>query len=165
MQKYIESGKNESDFLSRNVMKDILKYIESIREKIKNLIVGKTNMQIVLKYFNYKEFDSPDKKGSGKKYMDKDFLIRLDHARSIAGVPFKINSGYRTVKHNIDVGGVPESSHCKGNAVDISVNSSKDRLLILSALMETQFKRIGIGKNFIHCDSDSQKENAIWTYY
>ena len=47
-----------------------------------------------LKYFKYEEFDSPDVSGSGK-YMDADFLKMLDNARDIAGIPFKINSGWR----------------------------------------------------------------------
>jgi hypothetical protein len=37
--------------------------------------------------------------------MDKHFLRLLDNARQIAGIPFKINSGFRTPKHNEKVGG------------------------------------------------------------
>ena len=56
-----------------------------------------------LKYFKLTEFDSPDEVGSGYK-MDKEFLIKLDYARGIAGIPFKINSGFRTKSHNKFVG-------------------------------------------------------------
>ena len=52
------------------------------------------------KYFNYSEFDSPDEPGSGKKYMSKEFIEMLSEARSCAGIPFFIVSGYRTRKHN-----------------------------------------------------------------
>jgi len=45
-----------------------------------------------LKYFKHEEFASPDVPHSGE-YMDADFLEMLDHARHIAGIPFKINSG------------------------------------------------------------------------
>jgi hypothetical protein len=48
-----------------------------------------------LKHFKLSEFDSPDLPGSGKN-MNPDFLKRLDEAREIAGVPFNINSGFRT---------------------------------------------------------------------
>jgi hypothetical protein len=57
-----------------------------------------------MKYFSYAEFDSPDFPDSGNN-MDKHFLRLLDNARQIAGIPFKINSGFRTPKHNEKVGG------------------------------------------------------------
>ena len=34
-----------------------------------------------MKYFKYSEFDSPDVIGSGKKYMNKEFLEMLDLCR------------------------------------------------------------------------------------
>ena len=49
-----------------------------------------------LRHFTFEEFDSPDYPGSGEKFMDREFLDCLDEARDIAGVQFKINSGYRT---------------------------------------------------------------------
>ena len=52
-----------------------------------------------LKYFTYEEFDSPDLANSGIN-MDRNFLQKLELAREIAGIPFKINSGYRTKEHN-----------------------------------------------------------------
>lgn len=117
-----------------------------------------------MKYFNLSEFDSPDQKGSGK-YMQESTLQMLDIARRIAGIPFKINSGYRTEKHNKRVGGVSESSHTKGYAVDISCVGSNSRFKIVSALQEAGFNRIGIGKTFIHADNDPMKiKNVIWLY-
>ena len=53
-----------------------------------------------LRYFTFDEFDSPDYPGSGYKYMDREFVDCLDEARDIAGIQFKINSGYRTPKVN-----------------------------------------------------------------
>ena len=43
-----------------------------------------------MKYFKLSEFDSPDSKGSGKN-MCYEFLQKIDKAREIAGIPFKIN--------------------------------------------------------------------------
>ena len=79
---------------------------------------------MVLNYFNFQEFDSPDEIGSGMPTdqggkMNKEFLFKLDEARMLAGTPFKITSGYRTEAHNKKVGGVKGSSHTKGCAVDI----------------------------------------------
>ena len=117
-----------------------------------------------MRNFNINEFDSPDVKGSGAK-MNKCFLEMLDNARDIAGIPFKINSGYRTLEHNAKVGGVNSSSHTKGVAVDIACNESRARFVIVSALKAAGFTRMGISDSFIHVDSDSDKaQNVIWTY-
>jgi len=122
-----------------------------------------------MRNFNLKEFDSPDLSGSGLN-MDKDFLSMLDNARDIAKTPFKITSGYRTKEHNIAIykklGKKPiESSHLKGLACDIACSDSRARFLIINALLEAGFTRIGIANNFIHVDSDCEKsQDVIWTY-
>ena len=117
-----------------------------------------------LKYFKLSEFDSPVEVGSGYR-MDMDFLRRLDTARGIAGIPFKINSGYRTAAHYTLVGGRVGSSHKKGLAVDIGYTGSRERYIILKALMEVGITRFGIAKTFIHCDVDNNKdEDVIWLY-
>jgi uncharacterized protein YcbK (DUF882 family) len=97
--------------------------------------------------------------------MDLDFLSKLDDARELAGIPFKINSAYRTPEHNAKVGGKPNSSHLKGLAVDISATDSRSRFIVLEALMRVGFNRIGVAKSFIHVDDDKEKsERVVWVY-
>ena len=96
---------------------------------------------------------------------DIDFQHKLDEARHIAQPPFKITSGYRCEEHNIKVGGRVGSSHLKGLAADIGYNGSRERYLILNALMQVGINRIGIAKTFIHCDVDNLKDKSvIWLY-
>tara|TARA_R110000782_G_scaffold120825_1_gene211830 strand:- start:130 stop:492 length:363 start_codon:yes stop_codon:yes gene_type:complete len=120
-----------------------------------------------LNHFNISEFDSPDVKGSGNK-MDKVFIHTLDKARERAGVPFKITSGFRTEEWNLKIGGRVGSSHIKGLAVDIYLpQGSRERFLIINALIEVGFNRLGIAfkRKFIHVDMDRSKdENVIWSY-
>lgn len=117
-----------------------------------------------MKHFKIEEFDSPDKAGTGE-LMDEHFLNKLDDARGIAKVPFKITSGYRTDAHNGLIGGVDSSAHTSGHAVDISCRDSRSRWLIIDALIKCGFNRIGIADTFIHVDDDPTKpENVIWTY-
>ena len=97
--------------------------------------------------------------------MDVDFLAKLDKAREHAGIPFVINSAYRSPEHNAKVGGTPNSSHLKGLAVDIRCNNSVNRFKVLNALIANGFNRIGIADTFIHVDLDlSKSANVIWTY-
>ena len=117
-----------------------------------------------MKWFNYSEFDSPDEPGSGHN-MDEEFLAMLDQARASAGIPFVITSGYRTEAHSYAVGSNANSSHCKGVAADIVAATSRDRFLILTALLEVGIDRLGIGEDYIHADVDWEKPaNVIWYY-
>tara|TARA_R110000796_G_scaffold54305_3_gene126963 strand:- start:143 stop:502 length:360 start_codon:yes stop_codon:yes gene_type:complete len=117
-----------------------------------------------LRYFILDEFDSPDQPGSGEE-MKAATLRKLDNARHIAGVPFQINSGYRSISHNKRVGGTENSSHLRGYAVDIRATSSNRRFLIVQACIEAGFTRLGISSSFIHVDDDPAKaQNVIWTY-
>ena len=116
-----------------------------------------------MKYFTLDEFDCPSLPNSGIN-MDSDFLNKLEQARKIAGIPFKVTSGYRTKERNEQVGGVPNSSHLIGVASDIAVSSGNERYIILNALIKAGFKRLGVAKTFIHCDTDPNKPNSVWTY-
>jgi len=96
--------------------------------------------------------------------MNKEFLFVLDEAREFAGIPFIINSAYRSPDHPLSIKN-PSSSHIKGLAVDIKATDSITRLKIVKALIEVGFTRIGIADTFIHVDLDFDKtQNVIWTY-
>lgn len=113
-------------------------------------------------FFTVDEFDSPDVRGSGKNMKPKT-LAMLCKARKIAGVPFIINSGFRTLAHNKKVGGVENSAHTRGYAVDISTPNGENQLLIVKALLKAGFVRFGIYTNFIHVDNDPDKpQYAYW---
>lgn len=113
-----------------------------------------------MKYFKLKEFACPC---CNQAKMQPSTLELLDKARDDAGVPFIINSGYRCVKHNNEVGGVEDSSHTKGYAADIRVTSNTKDIILKAC--EKYFNRIGIAERFIHVDNDPDKKpNKRWTY-
>ena len=96
--------------------------------------------------------------------MNVEFLAKLDKAREFAGIPFIINSAYRSPEHPESIKN-PTSSHIKGLAVDISVKDSVTRFKVLNALIAVGFNRIGVADTFIHVDLDLDKsQNVIWTY-
>jgi len=117
-----------------------------------------------LKYFRHPEFASPDAPGSGVR-MDLDFVLALDKLREAVGIPLVIVSGFRTTQHNAKVGGVECSAHTLGWAADILVLSGATRMRIVREALRLGFRRIGIGKKFVHLDVDLTKpQNVMWVY-
>ena len=97
--------------------------------------------------------------------MSDELLIKLEVARTIAGVPFHINSSWRDRATNERVGGKSNSAHLRGNAVDIACANSSHRYQIIDACLAAGFTRIGVAKTFIHIDVDEDLVGCvIWTY-
>lgn len=109
-----------------------------------------------LTHFDITEFDSPDAPGSGN-LMQVEFLKKLDEARKLAGIPFRVNSGYRTAAHNAAIGGVKDSAHTRGWAADISAPSKEQKIAVVRAARAAGFNRFGIYDTFIHLDCDPAK--------
>ncbi|MBK8965181.1 MAG: peptidase M15 [Lewinellaceae bacterium] len=112
-----------------------------------------------MSHFDINEFDSPDQPGSGV-YMKIKFLEMLDAAREQAGIPFRVNSGYRTPKHNAAVGGVPIRA-ARGWAADIGARTLEQKIRIVRAARSVGFNRFGIYDTFVHLDCDPGKRGDV----
>ena len=88
------------------------------------------------------------------KGLKPELVSLLDYARQIAGVPFTITSGLRTVDQNSAAGGVSDSAHLTGEAVDLRALDSTTRFKIVSALLKVGFQRIVVyaADGHIHAD-------------
>jgi len=107
---------------------------------------------------SYKYFSDLEAKG-----MSNELMAKLDTARAVAGVAFRITSGLRTVDSNSSAGGVEDSSHLSGKAVDLALEDGIGRFSLVRGLLAAGFKRIGIYDHHIHCDVDEAKpQNVIW---
>lgn len=110
-------------------------------------------------YFTDDEFKC---KCCGMMNIDKDFRRRLNMARGITGFPWVPESGCRCEKHNKEVGSVT-LNHVVGKAADIRCVDAKKRYQIVDAMMVAGIRGIGIGKTFVHGDTNRELL-AIWTY-
>lgn len=86
----------------------------------------------------------------------------LQQVRDKMGVPLYITSAYRCPTHNTNVGGVSNSRHTCGDAIDISISNLNWRELVKVA-KEVGFTGIGYGQDrgFIHLDTWTTRE---WDY-
>lgn len=100
-----------------------------------------------IKYFKPYEFECNC--GCGLDSISYDLVSKLDLARELAGIYFKINRGISCAKHNKLVGGSATSSHLLGLAVDIKVVDSSARFKILSSLIRAGFTRLGVYKDWV----------------
>lgn len=121
--------------------------------------------KITAKYFTEAEFRRCTPPCSLQD-MDQQLMRQLDAAREAAGIPFVLNSAYRSVAYEKSKGRAGTSSHCRGLAVDIRCNSDANRWKVVAALMDNGFTRIGISRTYVHADLDRAKtQRVIWHYY
>ena len=91
-------------------------------------------------------------------------MRKANRAREIADIPFNVTSGFRCLKHNRQIGSTSDN-HTRGFAMDVMANNSRQRFIILEALIKAGFKRIGIHKTFIHFDDNPDgTPEVLWLY-
>lgn len=88
----------------------------------------------------------------------------LDEARALAGIPFSLSSCFPLRQAQQGGGGVADSAHTHGYAVDIKCTSSHYRFRIISALLEAGFRRIEAGPTWVHVDNDPAKPQDVIFY-
>jgi len=103
--------------------------------------------------FSRSEFACPC---CGRADVDMRLVDALQELRDLAGVPVRVNSGFRCAKHNREVGGARRSRHLLGEAADIVVKGlTPERMYRLAEQVEA-FRNGGIGlypqQGFIHVD-------------
>jgi uncharacterized protein YcbK (DUF882 family) len=119
------------------------------------------------KNFNKVEFDSKDGAEMPAEVL-KNIKILARHLQTIRNYvdePINVNSAYRSEKHNKAIGGVKNSYHVKGLAVDITIKSKTPKQVykILNTLIDLGCipnGGIGLYNGFVHFDIRGYK--ARW---
>lgn len=122
-----------------------------------------------MKYFKLSEFDG--KTATGERIpgtggnMRASTLVKCDAVRELYGKPLIVASGYRTPERNAQVGGVKNSSHLLGYAVDWKNIFDDEMIAFLDAAWAAGWRRFGIMATGIHTDDDPTKTSpALWDY-
>ena len=116
-----------------------------------------------IEFFKSSEFDSPDLPGSGED-MNLGFVKKLDFIRNQVKRPLQITSGMRSLIHNEDVGGKPDSAHTQGLAADIYCDNSTFRFDLIEAALRFGIKRIEIAERHVHLDASLTLPQNIIDY-
>ena len=114
-------------------------------------------------YFKPEEFKCPC--GTCGLYVVSIQLVdTLNKLRSQLGRPIYVTSGIRCPEQNRRVGGEHDSAHLIGEAADLACGIARERYDLLK-LAFPLFKRIGVGRTFIHVDvSPSLTQEVCWLY-
>ena len=116
------------------------------------------------KYFKEEEFENSTPVCSLQD-MQQRTISKLDTAREIARIPFILNSAYRSHQWEQTRGRSGIGAHTLGQAIDLRCFNQSDRYIMVAALLQAGFKRIGIGESFIHADdSEVHTQELIWLY-
>ena len=116
------------------------------------------------KYFKESEFRACSPACSLQD-MRQSTMNRFDRARRIAGIPFVLNSAYRSPEWELAHGRSGSGAHTRGRAVDIRCRTNATRMKVVVALLAAGFSRIGIADTFIHADDDETlTQDIIWLY-
>ena len=107
--------------------------------------------QKVTENFFSTEFDCNCKYPECKiTYIDLDHVKKLEEKRKEFNAPILINSGFRCVMHNRDIGGKPGSIHMTGKATDIRVPGYDPKTVQEKC---EDFDGLGSYSSFTHVDS------------
>lgn len=114
-----------------------------------------------IRNFKPEEFDEPG-------MMSQALVDLLDKLRDSVGMPLTINSSFREAGKNKSVGGVVDSQHLLGKAVDIAVSDGLEAFKVVSCAIRLGFTGIGVkrvsgGAGFVHLDT-REGLPVLWTY-
>lgn len=86
-----------------------------------------------------------------ENFMDERFLELIFKIRASTDIPMVITSAYRCNRHNRQVGGVKNSYHTKGLAIDVRVTDSYQRYELVEAAIAHGLS-VGVYRNFLHLE-------------
>ena len=115
---------------------------------------------MTFKFFKIEEFDCQE---TGENGMQHEFIHALDSLRSACGFPFRITSGFRSVKHSIEAKKSKPGTHTQGIAADIAVSDGNQRYLIVKHAMALGFSGVAAAKGFVHVDTRLSVP-VVWVY-
>ncbi len=124
------------------------------------------------KNFKTSEFNCHDGTDYPQEWIDKRLTILVGELEiiraSFNNKPIKILSGYRTLSHNLKIGGAKNSQHMEGRAVDIQIQDVPARKVAAKIIELAKngtlksIKGVGSYKTFTHVDIRLSGGLVVW---
>ena len=109
-------------------------------------------------------FDSPDVKGSGYMFMEREPVVALDRAAQYHRYIPNVLLGYTSKTVADKMGLVSSDSHRIGRAIRIRCVGPKKRLKLIRSLMEQGVQRFAIDRDQVYFDTDDLKPPSIYLW-
>lgn len=104
-----------------------------------------------VKYFKQDEFKC--KCGCGADDIEEELVQVAERVREHFGKPITVSSGLRCVKHNKKVGGVSNSRHLSGKAMDFNVKGVSASVVLAYVKKQPEIRyAYAINKDYVHMD-------------
>ena len=104
-------------------------------------------------------FEVDTSQGANVSEVNSELLKSVDYVTSESGLPIVITSGTRTKEKNEEVGGVKNSDHLGGNAVDIRTNNlTGDQIAEVTASLEARGLTVINEGDHLHVAENSTTE-------
>ena len=117
-----------------------------------------------LKVLRWSMFDSPDVKGSGYMFMEREPVVALDRAAHYHRYIPNVLLGYTSKTVADNMGLVSSDSHRIGRAIRIRCVGPKKRLKLIRSLMEQGVQRFAIDRDQVYFDTDDLKPPSIYLW-
>lgn len=107
-----------------------------------------------IEHFQRSEFACPCGKCGGYPAEPQEKLIRIaERMREYFGVPVTVSSGVRCTTHNAEVGGVSNSRHLSGKAMDFSVKGKTATQILAWTKAQSDLRySYAINSSYVHMD-------------
>ena len=114
-----------------------------------------------LTYLTWDMFDSPDTKGSGYRFMEREPVMILDRVVHKTKMKPNIELAYVSKTYADRIGLLSFDSHRVGLAVRIRIVSAKKRMKLVKALIEEGVTRIALSYETVYYDTDNAKQDEL----
>lgn len=107
-----------------------------------------------IRWFRREEFACRCGRCGGFPREPEELLVRVaDRIRENLGCPMPVSSGVRCADHNQAVGGVPNSRHLMGKAVDLCASGKTSGQLLAEVLRQPEIRyAYAIDERYVHMD-------------
>ena len=117
-----------------------------------------------LTYLTWDMFDSPDSKGSGFRFMEREPVLILDAIVRKTQAVMNVELGYVSKVLADKMGLVSTDSHRVGKAVRLRCVGHKKRMTIIKSLIEFGVERIAVNRETVYFDTDDLKDRAFYLW-